>query len=155
VFHLCFWNNTAYHDVHHQLRGSRFNFSTPFFVMWDKVFGTYMPYVVEERPGGGLQARPLTAKATHNGGKYSGTRNLLIRDGFFVMVSKNVTNRTQSLTIQYVELWISGRSPIPVPIYNQPRKPNTPTDPLRPPSLLCPSIGRRLPRPQTIAVVAA
>ena len=30
VFHLCFWNNTAYHDVHHQLHGSRFNFSQPF-----------------------------------------------------------------------------------------------------------------------------
>ncbi|CAN6195246.1 unnamed protein product [Urochloa humidicola] len=61
VFRLCFWNNTAYHDVHHQLRGSRFNFSQPFFVTWDKVFGTHMPYVVEERPGGGLQARPLVA----------------------------------------------------------------------------------------------
>ncbi|KAJ1267671.1 hypothetical protein BS78_07G075400 [Paspalum vaginatum] len=60
VFHLCFWNNTVYHDVHHQMRGSRFNFSQPFFVTWDKVFGTHMPYVLEERPGGGgLQARPL------------------------------------------------------------------------------------------------
>lgn len=26
---------------------------------WDKVFGTHMPYVVEERPGGGLQVRPV------------------------------------------------------------------------------------------------
>ena len=67
VFHLCFWNNTAYHDVHHQLRGSRFNFSQPFFVTWDKVFGTHMPYVLEERPTGGLQARPLMARpATGN-----------------------------------------------------------------------------------------
>ncbi|CAL5038366.1 unnamed protein product [Urochloa decumbens] len=66
VFHLCFWNNTAYHDVHHQLRGSRFNFSQPFFVTWDKVFGTHMPYVVEERPGGGLQARPLLISAASN-----------------------------------------------------------------------------------------
>jgi sphinganine C4-monooxygenase len=66
LFHLCFWNNTAYHDVHHQLRGSRFNFSQPFFVTWDKVFGTHMPYVLEARLGGGLQARPLTAKAAHN-----------------------------------------------------------------------------------------
>ena len=41
VFQLCFWNNTAYHDVHHQLHGSRFNFSKPFFATWDKVFGTY------------------------------------------------------------------------------------------------------------------
>ncbi|CAD6256741.1 unnamed protein product [Miscanthus lutarioriparius] len=59
VFHLCFWNNTAYHDVHHQLRGSRFNFSQPFFVTWDKVFGTHMPYLLEERPGGGFEARPM------------------------------------------------------------------------------------------------
>lgn len=59
IFHLCFWNNTAYHDVHHQMRGSRFNFSQPFFVTWDKVFGTHMPYSLEKRPGGGLQARAL------------------------------------------------------------------------------------------------
>ncbi|GJN28878.1 hypothetical protein PR202_gb17050 [Eleusine coracana subsp. coracana] len=52
VFHLCFWNNTAYHDVHHQLRGNRFNFSQPFFITWDKLFGTHMPYVVEKRAGG-------------------------------------------------------------------------------------------------------
>ncbi|TVU11377.1 hypothetical protein EJB05_44962, partial [Eragrostis curvula] len=70
VFHLCFWNNTAYHDVHHQLRGNRFNFSQPFFVTWDKVFGTHLPYVIEDRPGGGLEARPLLtagAKAGHDG----------------------------------------------------------------------------------------
>jgi sphinganine C4-monooxygenase len=67
VFHRFFWNNTAYHDVHHQMRGIRFNFSQPFFVTWDKVFGTFMPYVVEERPEGGLQARLLVEKA--NSGK--------------------------------------------------------------------------------------
>ncbi|KAF7045489.1 hypothetical protein CFC21_054592 [Triticum aestivum] len=61
VFRLCFWNNTAYHDVHHQLRSSRYNFSQPFFVTWDKVFGTHMPYVVEHRPQGGLHVRPMEA----------------------------------------------------------------------------------------------
>ncbi|KAL6909832.1 hypothetical protein ACP4OV_001491 [Aristida adscensionis] len=61
-FHLCFWNNTGYHDVHHQLCGSRYNFSQPFFVIWDKLFGTHMPYVIEERPGGGLQARPRPSR---------------------------------------------------------------------------------------------
>ncbi|GJN28879.1 hypothetical protein PR202_gb17051 [Eleusine coracana subsp. coracana] len=61
VFHRCFWNNTAYHDLHHQLRGGKYNFSQPFFVTWDKVFGTHMPYVVEARPEGGLQARPQKA----------------------------------------------------------------------------------------------
>jgi sphinganine C4-monooxygenase len=50
--------------VHHQLRGTRFNFSQPFFVTWDKVFGTYMPYVLEEGPDGGLQARSRMEKAS-------------------------------------------------------------------------------------------
>ncbi|KAF0901381.1 hypothetical protein E2562_000262 [Oryza meyeriana var. granulata] len=54
-----FRNNAAYHDVHHQRRGGRYNFSQPFFVTWDKVFGTHMPYMVLGRPGGGLQARPV------------------------------------------------------------------------------------------------
>ncbi|GJM99874.1 hypothetical protein PR202_ga17013 [Eleusine coracana subsp. coracana] len=61
VFHRCFWNNTAYHDLHHQVRGGKYNFSQPFFVTWDKVFGTHMPYVVEARPEGGIQARPQKA----------------------------------------------------------------------------------------------
>ncbi|XWS69723.1 hypothetical protein CRYUN_Cryun04dG0203600 [Craigia yunnanensis] len=32
-FHIFFWNNTAFHDVHHQLHGTKYNFSQPFFVM--------------------------------------------------------------------------------------------------------------------------
>lgn len=60
MFHRCFWNNTAYHDVHHQLRTSGYNFSQPFFVTWDRVFGTHMPYVIEEdRAHGVLRARPM------------------------------------------------------------------------------------------------
>ncbi|GAB2280281.1 Arf guanine nucleotide exchange factor sbh1 [Dionaea muscipula] len=58
LFHVLFKNNTAYHDVHHQLYGSKYNFSQPFFVMWDKILGTYMPYTVEKREGGGFEARP-------------------------------------------------------------------------------------------------
>ncbi|RWW69875.1 hypothetical protein BHE74_00022505 [Ensete ventricosum] len=58
ILHLCFWNNTAYHDVHHQFYGNRYNFSQPFFITWDKICGTHMPYKLEKRPGGGLQARP-------------------------------------------------------------------------------------------------
>lgn len=57
-FHALFTNNTAYHDVHHQLYGSKYNFSQPFFVMWDKIFGTYMPYTLEHREEGGFEARP-------------------------------------------------------------------------------------------------
>ncbi|KAL6350684.1 hypothetical protein AAG906_028141 [Vitis piasezkii] len=58
LFHLFFRNNSAYHDIHHQLYGSKYNFSQPFFVMWDKILGTYMPYSLEKRAGGGLEARP-------------------------------------------------------------------------------------------------
>ncbi|XP_038889456.1 sphinganine C4-monooxygenase 1-like [Benincasa hispida] len=58
LFHIIFGNNTAYHDVHHQLYGSKFNFSQPFFVTWDRILGTYMPYSLEKRAGGGFEARP-------------------------------------------------------------------------------------------------
>ncbi|EXB38331.1 Sphingoid base hydroxylase 2 [Morus notabilis] len=59
LFHIFFRNNTAYHDVHHQLYGSKYNFSQPFFVMWDRILGTYMPYSLDKRAGGGFEARPL------------------------------------------------------------------------------------------------
>ncbi|CAN0923666.1 Sphinganine C4-monooxygenase 1 [Linum grandiflorum] len=57
-FHLFFKNNTAYHDIHHQLYGTKYNFSQPFFVTWDRILGTYMPYSLEKRRGGGFEARP-------------------------------------------------------------------------------------------------
>ncbi|XP_022151262.1 sphinganine C4-monooxygenase 2-like [Momordica charantia] len=57
LFHVFFRNNSAYHDVHHQLYGSKYNFSQPFFVTWDRIFGTYMPYSLEKRAGGGFEAR--------------------------------------------------------------------------------------------------
>ncbi|KAJ1277510.1 hypothetical protein BS78_04G009600 [Paspalum vaginatum] len=47
-----FWNSAAHHDVHHQLRGGHHNYSQLFFVFWDRIFGTYMPYVIENRPAG-------------------------------------------------------------------------------------------------------
>jgi sphinganine C4-monooxygenase len=38
-----FFPNTAlYHDVHHDPRGFRKNYSQPFFTFWDKIMGTYM-----------------------------------------------------------------------------------------------------------------
>ncbi|OAY50001.1 sphinganine C4-monooxygenase 1 [Manihot esculenta] len=58
LFHAFFKNNTAYHDIHHQLYGSKYNFSQPFFVMWDRILGTYMPYTLEKRVEGGFEARP-------------------------------------------------------------------------------------------------
>ncbi|XP_062109456.1 sphinganine C4-monooxygenase 1-like [Humulus lupulus] len=61
IFHVIFKNNTAYHDIHHQFYGNKYNFSQPFFVMWDKLLGTYMPYSVEKRVDGGLEARPVVS----------------------------------------------------------------------------------------------
>ncbi|KAG2702351.1 hypothetical protein I3843_06G078400 [Carya illinoinensis] len=58
LFHTFFQNNTAYHDVHHQLYGNKYNFSQPFFIMWDRILGTYMPYSLEKRAAGGFEARP-------------------------------------------------------------------------------------------------
>lgn len=58
-FHYIFWNNTAYHDIHHQLHGTKFNFSQPFFITWDMICGTHMPFVVQKRVEGGLEARPV------------------------------------------------------------------------------------------------
>lgn len=58
-FHIFFSNNSAYHDVHHQLYGSKYNFSQPFFVMWDRILGTYLPYSLEKRDNGGFETRPI------------------------------------------------------------------------------------------------
>lgn len=57
IFHLCFQNNTAYHDIHHQLQGTKFNYSQPFFSIWDKLLGTYVPYTLVKRVEGGFEAR--------------------------------------------------------------------------------------------------
>ncbi|KAJ0986223.1 hypothetical protein J5N97_004579 [Dioscorea zingiberensis] len=65
-FHLLFSNNTAYHDIHHQLSGSKCNFSQPFFVVWDKVFGTYVPYSINQREGGGYEARVVRSTLMAN-----------------------------------------------------------------------------------------
>ncbi|XWS64269.1 hypothetical protein CRYUN_Cryun06bG0171900 [Craigia yunnanensis] len=59
IFHIFFNNNSAYHDVHHHLYGGKYNFSQPFFVMWDRIMGTYMPYSLEKRVEGGFEARPI------------------------------------------------------------------------------------------------
>uniref|UniRef100_R7W974 Putative hydroxylase n=1 Tax=Aegilops tauschii TaxID=37682 RepID=R7W974_AEGTA len=63
--HPSLWNGAAYHGVHHLPRGVRYNFSDLFFVTWDKAFGTYLHYTVEERPGGeGLVIQPVRPKAS-------------------------------------------------------------------------------------------
>lgn len=58
LFHILFRNNTAYHDVHHQLYGTKYNYSQPFFNIWDRILGTHMPYLLVKRADGGLEARP-------------------------------------------------------------------------------------------------
>ncbi|XVE85875.1 hypothetical protein DITRI_Ditri17bG0126500 [Diplodiscus trichospermus] len=55
--HLIFRNNTAYHDLHHQLYGGKYNYAQPFFVMWDKILGTHMPYSVVKRAEGGFEVQ--------------------------------------------------------------------------------------------------
>ncbi|XP_042497765.1 NAP1-related protein 2-like isoform X2 [Macadamia integrifolia] len=60
LFRVFFRNNTAYHDVHHQLYGNKYNFSQPFFVLWDRILGTYMPYTLKKRDGGGFEVCPST-----------------------------------------------------------------------------------------------
>lgn len=59
LFHIFFKNNSAYHDIHHQLYGTKYNYSQPFFVTWDRILGTYMPYELERRPEGGFEAKPV------------------------------------------------------------------------------------------------
>ncbi|XP_039003817.1 sphinganine C4-monooxygenase 2-like [Hibiscus syriacus] len=58
-FQFLFKNNVAYHDVHHQLYGGKYNFAQPFFPFWDKILGTYMDYRVEKRGGGGFKLQPI------------------------------------------------------------------------------------------------
>lgn len=41
-FHDLFPNSAAYHDVHHDIRGIKMNFSQPFFTFWDHLCGTYL-----------------------------------------------------------------------------------------------------------------
>eukprot|EP00798_Chlamydomonas_sp_ICE-L_P030975 gene30975-7171_t len=39
--HNLFFNNARYHDVHHDLKHIKRNFSQPFFTCWDVMLGTY------------------------------------------------------------------------------------------------------------------
>ncbi|XP_044455764.1 very-long-chain aldehyde decarbonylase GL1-9 isoform X2 [Triticum aestivum] len=59
IFQHLFQNNTAYHDIHHQLQGTKYNYSQPFFSIWDRILGTHMAYDLVSRKEGGFEARPL------------------------------------------------------------------------------------------------
>ncbi|SCV74498.1 BQ2448_8139 [Microbotryum intermedium] len=41
-FQRLFANNADYHDLHHQIAGLKYNFSQPYFIHFDRVFGTRM-----------------------------------------------------------------------------------------------------------------
>lgn len=58
-FHRFLTNNSAFHAVHHQLYGTKFNYSASFLSLWDKLMGTYLPFDVEETKGGGYEIRPI------------------------------------------------------------------------------------------------
>jgi sphinganine C4-monooxygenase len=59
IFQNLFQNNTAYHDIHHQLQGTKYNYSQPFFSVWDRILGTHMAYDLVSLKEGGFEARPL------------------------------------------------------------------------------------------------
>lgn len=59
IFNFISPNNSAYHDVHHHLNGTKFNYAQPFFIVWDKLMGTYMPYSLEKRKEGGYTVRSI------------------------------------------------------------------------------------------------
>lgn len=40
--HNLFPNSASYHDVHHDLKGLKVNFSQPFFTYWDHLLGSFM-----------------------------------------------------------------------------------------------------------------
>ncbi|XP_021902732.1 sphinganine C4-monooxygenase 1-like [Carica papaya] len=58
IFHVFFHNNSAYHDIHHQPQGARYNYSQPFLSIWDRLLGTHMPYEIVKRTTGGFEVRP-------------------------------------------------------------------------------------------------
>ncbi|MQM04294.1 hypothetical protein Taro_037090 [Colocasia esculenta] len=58
--HRWMTNNTAFHILHHQNVGIKYNYSIFYFATWDRLLGTYLPFSVEPRKDGGYQLR--TAK---------------------------------------------------------------------------------------------
>lgn len=48
-------NNAASHTVHHQHQGFKHNYSVYFTLTWDMLLGTYLPFTVQRRKGGGYQ----------------------------------------------------------------------------------------------------
>lgn len=66
--HALFPNNAAYHDVHHQTQGLRYNYSQPFFVHFDTILGTRVDpedfHAMLEKKG--LQTRKVASAKNDN-----------------------------------------------------------------------------------------
>lgn len=66
--HALFPNNAAYHDVHHQTQGLRYNYSQPFFVHFDTILGTRVDpedfHAMLEKKG--LQTRKIASAKNDN-----------------------------------------------------------------------------------------
>lgn len=66
--HALFPNNAAYHDVHHQTQGLRYNYSQPFFVHFDTILGTRVDpedfHTMLEKKG--LQTRKIASAKNDN-----------------------------------------------------------------------------------------
>ncbi|KAL9934557.1 hypothetical protein V8E36_006332 [Tilletia maclaganii] len=62
--HLIFPNTAAYHDVHHQMQGLRFNYSQPFFIHFDVLFGTRMSVEKFQKLLEGKKAKDQQRRAT-------------------------------------------------------------------------------------------
>jgi sphinganine C4-monooxygenase len=62
--HLIF-HNTAYDDIHHQL-SSKYSYSQPFFVTWDKLLGTSIPFVLQKRADGRFEPKALCQVGSHD-----------------------------------------------------------------------------------------
>ncbi|KAE8251161.1 hypothetical protein A4X13_0g4125 [Tilletia indica] len=90
--HLLFPNTAAYHDVHHQMQGLRFNYSQPFFVHFDVLLGTRMSVDkfrklveakkerrAEKAGGGGEGEKEVVASSTATASALEGSTDLRAR----------------------------------------------------------------------------
>ncbi|MQM10986.1 hypothetical protein Taro_043887 [Colocasia esculenta] len=53
--HRWMTNNAAFHSLHHQHVGIKYNYSVHYLATWDLLLGTYLPFSVEPRKEGGYQ----------------------------------------------------------------------------------------------------
>ncbi|CAJ0765373.1 1392_t:CDS:2 [Entrophospora sp. SA101] len=64
-----FGNNSAYHDIHHQVYGIKMNYSQPFFTFWDRILGTYMPCSINANTNNTTNITTKIYNNNHNNNK--------------------------------------------------------------------------------------